>query len=501
MKAELEEDAAPRRLLGTWVRGKYRLDRIVGTGGMAVVFAATHRNKKRLAVKMLRHALGGSADMQRRFLREGYVANTVDHPGAVSVLDDDVAEDGSAFLVMELLDGAPVDKLAEIHGGKLDVATTLNIAFQALDTLSAAHAKDIVHRDIKPGNLFVTRGGQLKVLDFGIARLRDASASDATTKAGTAFGTPAYMGPEQALGKVSEVDARTDLWSVGATIFTLLTGRDVHEAETVQHAMVLAATQPAPKLQSIDPAVAPAVAAIVDRALSFAKQDRWPDAASMRDAIAVAYRELFGDTVRPAALVDRLPPPASQPDLSGHSLVPPSPSSDPSMPDPSLPEPSDPFAATLAGPTSADRVRTITPVYAVAQPASSGTTRRSIAFGVAIAAAGALAGVIGLTGMRAHSRGPEIAAATQPPASAPTAPNAVIPTATNVLPANPSATASVVPAVPPAAPATVPPSTSVGAAPAARAPAPPPPRVAPRPAPKAPAPRPVSAGPVDFDTQ
>lgn len=323
MSLEFDEDDAPRLLLGTWVREKYRLDRIIGSGGMAVVFAATHRNKKRLAVKMLRRSIGAHAEMQRRFLREGYVANTVDHPGAVSVLDDDVAEDGTAFLVMELLDGAPVDSIVTQHGGTLSVKDVLNIAFQTLDTLAAAHAKDVIHRDIKPANLFVTRSGQVKVLDFGIARLRDTSSSRVTTQAGSTFGTPSFMAPEQALGKVSEIDGRTDLWSVGATMLTLLTGREVHLAETAQHMMVLAATQQAPSLVTVLADAPPSLVALIDRALAFDKQERWPGAIQMRDAVAVTYAGLFDAPMRRANLGDLLPPPMSIPDLSGASLVPP----------------------------------------------------------------------------------------------------------------------------------------------------------------------------------
>ena len=214
--------------LGTVLRGKYRLDRVLGIGGMAVVYAATHRNQKRFAVKVLHTELSMRQDIRARFLREGYAANTVDHPGAVAVLDDDVSEDGAAFLVMELLEGASVEHLWEKHGYTLPVGAALTIAHQLMEILAAAHAKAIVHRDIKPANLFVTREGQLKVLDFGIARVRDAAISGAqATGTGLVLGTPAFMSPEQALAKSQEIDARTDVWAAGATLFTLLSGRNV----------------------------------------------------------------------------------------------------------------------------------------------------------------------------------------------------------------------------------------------------------------------------------
>src|SRR5277367_3843557 len=113
--------------LGRVLRGKYRLDRVVGIGGMATVYAATHRNKKKFAIKMLHAELSMRENIRTRFLREGYVANSVDHSGAVSVLDDDVAEDGSAFLVMELLEGATVDEVWARHGKRMPLAVVLSI--------------------------------------------------------------------------------------------------------------------------------------------------------------------------------------------------------------------------------------------------------------------------------------------------------------------------------------------------------------------------------------
>src|SRR5580658_519772 len=138
--------------LGRVLRGKYRLDGILGVGGMAPVYVGTHRNRKRFAVKMLHPDLSTRENIRARFLREGYVANSVEHPGAVAVLDDDVAEDGSAFLVMELLDSASVDEVRTSQGGKLSLPLVVSIGDALLEVLAAAHGKGIVHRDIKPAN-------------------------------------------------------------------------------------------------------------------------------------------------------------------------------------------------------------------------------------------------------------------------------------------------------------------------------------------------------------
>jgi serine/threonine protein kinase len=288
-----------RARLGATLKEKYKLERLLGTGGMATVYAATHRNTKRFAVKVLHPELSIHDDLRTRFLREGYIANSVGHPGAVAVLDDDIADDGAAFLVMELLDGEPLDSLAQRLGGRLAPKLVLAMSAQALDVLSAAHARGIIHRDIKPENLFLTVGGEIKVLDFGVARLRDASPGTFT---GFALGTPAYMAPEQALGRTEEVDGRTDLWALGATMFRLLSGRLVHETPTGQEAMIRAATCPAEPLAVVSPDLPPKVCRLVDKALAFSRENRWSSAEAMREAVADAYRALEGASIPPDAL-------------------------------------------------------------------------------------------------------------------------------------------------------------------------------------------------------
>jgi eukaryotic-like serine/threonine-protein kinase len=277
---------------GTVLRGKYRIDGVIGSGGMAVVYAATHRNRKRFAVKVLHSEFSTRHEVRARFVREGYVANSVEHPGVVSVLDDDVTEDGSAFLVMELLEGATVEGFAP-RSRPLPLRESLAIVVDVLDVLEAAHAKGIVHRDIKPANLFVTRQGQLKVLDFGIARLRDATLGLKATGTGATLGTPAFMAPEQALALASEIDARTDLWAVGATLFTMLSGSLVHPGDNARQVMVRAATEPARSLVSVAPDLPAGVIEWVNKALEFDKTARWESAALMRDAARCMQQEYF----------------------------------------------------------------------------------------------------------------------------------------------------------------------------------------------------------------
>src|SRR5262249_41528832 len=157
----------------------------------------------------------------------GYLANRVGHDGAVAVLDDDQTEDGVVFLVMDLLEGATLEDLA--RQGPCAPNEVAFLVDGLLDVLGAAHGRGIVHRDVKPGNVFVTRKGEVRLLDFGIARIREGSAVFAPTRSGALLGTPGFMAPEHARGRWDEVDARTDLWAVGATMFRLLAGRPVHE--------------------------------------------------------------------------------------------------------------------------------------------------------------------------------------------------------------------------------------------------------------------------------
>jgi eukaryotic-like serine/threonine-protein kinase len=296
-----DEDILGRAELrrGTVLRGKYRLDRVLGIGGMAAVYEATHRNQKRFAVKMLHPEWTIRSDVRARFLREGYLANTVNHPGVVAVLDDDVADDGSAFLVMELLEGKNLETLGSPAGTRLPIGEALGITDQLLDVLVAAHAKDIVHRDIKPANLFLRTDGTLKVLDFGIARLRDATAGVQTTRTGATLGTPAFMAPEQALAEGGEIDARTDLWAAGATLFWMLCGQFVHEGGNARQILIRAATTPARSLASALPDAPAAVVEWLAKALQFDKSCRWDSAVAMRQALAGIRRDGLGPGAPP----------------------------------------------------------------------------------------------------------------------------------------------------------------------------------------------------------
>lgn len=296
--------ARAERRVGTVLAEKWRLDSVLGIGGMAAVYAATHRAGKRFAIKVLHSELALEDDIRARFQREAYAANRVEHPDALSVLDDDVTEDGAPFLVMELLSGETLDARWERKGRRLPPDEVLALADQILDVLIVAHAAGVVHRDLKPENVFLTDAGRVKILDFGIARLREGPAATKTST-GSLLGTPAFMAPEQARGRWESVDARTDLWAVGASLFTLLSGRFVHDAPTVNELLLSAMTEPAPRLATVVADAQPWLGRVVDRALAFDPADRWQDARAMQEAVRVAYH---GDPESASVSVPRLDP-------------------------------------------------------------------------------------------------------------------------------------------------------------------------------------------------
>ena len=289
--AELFRNRAKARV-GTMVRDKWRLDALLGIGGTAAVYAATHRNGKRVAIKILRSELTSYEEVTTRFAREGYVANKIEHPGVVSVLDDDITEDGAPFLVMELLEGHSFDRYTKGPEHALPLDRVMMMIDRVLDVLAMAHQKNVIHRDIKPANIFLCRGDEVKVLDFGIARITD-SLDAAMTQTGTAIGTPGYMAPEQARGRWNEVDARTDLWAVGATMYALLIGQRPRRADTVQEELLAAMTEPMRPMADVMPSLPPTVAQYIDKSVAFDRNHRFPDALSMQQALRDIKLQLY----------------------------------------------------------------------------------------------------------------------------------------------------------------------------------------------------------------
>jgi hypothetical protein len=291
MEAEFEDPVAEmcRKRVGLTLSEKWRLDQMIGVGGMAAVYAATHRNGARSAIKVLHPELSAMAEFRNRFLKEAYIANMINHPGVVKVLDDDKDDQGVPYIIMELLTGETVDSRARRAGGTLPLNDVLKIADKTLAVLEAAHAVEIVHRDLKPENLFITDEGALKVLDFGIARMKH-QLSGKRTQTGVLMGTPEFMPPEQALGRQAQIGPRTDLWAVGAIMFSLLSNKCVHEGETSNEIIVSAATNPPRSLARVLPDAPVELVRYVDRALQFDPAQRFQDATAMRTELRAMVR-------------------------------------------------------------------------------------------------------------------------------------------------------------------------------------------------------------------
>jgi serine/threonine-protein kinase len=195
---------------------------------------------------------------------------------------------------MDLLEGENLEVRRQRKGGVLEASEVLSLTDDVLDTLMAAHDKGVIHRDIKPENLFVTLENSVRLLDFGIARI-NVPENPGQTLAGVSMGTPAFMPPEQASAHWDKVDVQSDLWALGASMFTLLTGRYVHQGGTVNESLVLAVTKAAPKLENIDPSLPEVVTTIVNKALERDKTKRYKTAAEMQFQVRMAYRLLQGE--------------------------------------------------------------------------------------------------------------------------------------------------------------------------------------------------------------
>jgi len=265
-------------LSATWLVGP-----LIGTGGMAAVYAATGLRGERAAVKVMRSDLAMQPGLLQRFLREGTIARRVDHPHMVYLYGEGTTDAGNPYLAFELLDGCTIDTLFRSDEHRPTIPQLLRYFLDVMDLMAACHDQGIVHRDLKPANLYVTRWGRAKVLDFGVARAE--GLSEEFLRPGTAMGTPSFMAPEQAMGAWEHVDASADVFSLGATLFALLSGQRLHHGKSEAASFKLAATRRAPCLRSAAASLPADVVAFVDRALAWDKRARFPTAREMRDEL------------------------------------------------------------------------------------------------------------------------------------------------------------------------------------------------------------------------
>ncbi|MEU4919111.1 protein kinase [Streptomyces parvus] len=287
----MSQDGAQGRYAGGAVAGgRYQLRDLLGEGGMASVYLAYDSALDRqVAIKTLHTELGREQSFRERFRREAQAVAKLQHTNIVSVFDTGEDELGGAlmpYIVMEYVEGQPLGSVlaADIRQhGAMPADKALKVTADVLAALETSHEMGLVHRDIKPGNVMMTKRGVVKVMDFGIARAMQSGVTS-MTQTGMVVGTPQYLSPEQALGR--GVDARSDLYSVGIMLFQLLTGRIPFDADSPL-AIAYAHVQEEPVApSSINRSVTPAMDALVARALKKNPNERFPSAAAMRDEIA-----------------------------------------------------------------------------------------------------------------------------------------------------------------------------------------------------------------------
>jgi eukaryotic-like serine/threonine-protein kinase len=281
---------------GTILGGTYKIVRRVGQGGMGQLYEAVHlRLSGRYAIKLIHSAIANLPDALVRFQREAEVTSRLRHPNIVSVLDFNVMPDGRPFLAMEFLEG--VELAVEMERvGAMPLPRVLDIVGQVVSALAVAHGAGIVHRDLKPQNIFLTRIPQeerdiVKVVDFGISKVREASMK--LTQDSSILGTPQYMAPEQALGKIANIDERTDEFSLAAITYELLTGSAAFQGEAVSAVLYQVVHEQPESMRALKPAIPAAVEQVVVRGLSKRREDRF---ATIRDF----HRALLAAVTAPA---------------------------------------------------------------------------------------------------------------------------------------------------------------------------------------------------------
>jgi eukaryotic-like serine/threonine-protein kinase len=470
---------------------KYRVERVLGQGGMGVVVAAWHQQlDQRVALKFLLSEVLADEDTVARFMREARASARLRSEHAAKVLDVGKLETGAPYIVMEYLEGRDLDATLESEG-PLPIETAVDYVLQACEAVAEAHAAGIVHRDLKPANLFLTTRPDgspcIKVLDFGISKKIEAEDSRAMTRTKAMLGTPYYMSPEQ-MRSSRRVDQRSDIWAIGMILCQLTTGRTAFERGTLAELCAAVLSEPPTPPRDLNPSIPPELEAIILRCLEKDADNRFADLSLLCAALAS-----FGTPGSPS--VDRVarllghssprisipfPPRSSAPDGPAVSVVSPRVNPDDatiqgpspaSLQGPSPASPQNPAPASSSPAQSEHAISTpaVSSTQLVSEPAPPARSRAGLLIGVAVAGLAAAGLAIGLR-PGATPTPPPLPSATALAATGATS----APTASATAPASTAApaVASSAPVAPPSAsaPAAAKPTTKAAVPPPVRKP-------------------------------
>jgi serine/threonine protein kinase len=303
------EKTSTEALVGTVLDGMYRIETVLGEGGMGVVYDATQlRLEKRVAIKVMARELASNEEALARFRREARVTSTLGHPHIVQVSDFSVTPTGEPYLVMEFLEGEDLEH--RLHrAGRISAVEMVRIIKQVASALAATHAKGIVHRDLKPGNIYLVEiAGEpdfVKVLDFGISKVKDATTK--LTRTSFIMGTPNYMSPEQAMGNIEEIDESTDQWALACIAWECLSGDGPFAGGNLHSVLFRIVHEPPPSLLPKVAGLPLQVEKALLRALSKKKEERFPTVTELASALEAA---LTGATTGDDSVFSRNPVPA-----------------------------------------------------------------------------------------------------------------------------------------------------------------------------------------------
>jgi serine/threonine protein kinase len=288
--------------IGIVLEGKYRVDHVVGEGGMGTIYGATHlKLKRKVAIKTLHSHFVSNENVTARFFREAQLAASIGHDNICEVTDIGTLKNGSNYLVMPLLEGCSLGNLIN-QDIEIPISKLVDIICQTLSALEAAHNAHIVHRDLKPDNIFVTKVGDrqdfVKLLDFGISKILDQDSFTELTKTGTVLGTSRYMSPEQARG-AKDIDHRADIYAIGVILYKALTKKCPFEGDSYNEILYKILVDSFQPPRSINKFVPPAVEKVILKAMSRHPKDRYQNASEMR----IALKTTLGENDKAATIV------------------------------------------------------------------------------------------------------------------------------------------------------------------------------------------------------